>query len=103
MSDHKPEFKPRFWIIRAPDGTRSVRVAKMTSVTAADIRYGMLKGCSIEATIEPELTPENQKLFEALVHIDVALEPRTQPHLRDLLGELVLKGYEAGRKIKKGG
>lgn len=100
-----PQLTPKFWIIRAPDGELSVRAAKFEHVTDADIRKNLLSGWVIEATIEADLaSPEMRELYQALAALDNALGARMPPHLRDMVGELVLLGYKAGqRELKMSG
>lgn len=96
MPDLKPQLKPKFWIIRAPDGTRSMRAAKLEHVTVGDIKKNLLHGWIVETVIEPELTPEMMELYKSVAALDAALGARISVHLRDLLGELVLRAYEHG-------
>lgn len=101
MPDMRPQLTPKFWIIRDPDGKRHVRTAKFEHVVVDDIRKNLLGGWVIEAEVRPELPAEYAELFKAVAALDHALRARTGPHLYDLLGELVLAGYDAHARGKK--
>jgi hypothetical protein len=94
----KPQLKPRFWIMRRADGTRSVEVAKFTH---HDPKMGHFGSTVIEATMEFSLSEDMADLYEGLAALDAGLGARTSPHLRDLIGALILQAYEAGTRYKE--
>ena len=93
----KPQLKPMFWIMRRADGTRFVEVAKFTHHDPKKHHFG---STVIEATMEFSLKEDMADLYEGIAALDAGLGARTSPHIRDLIGALVLQAYEAGVRSK---
>lgn len=97
MPEMRPQLSPRFWIMRRADGTRFVEAAKFTHHDPKKHHFG---STVIEAAMEFALPPDMAKLYQGLAALDDGLGARTAPHLRDLIGTLVLQAYEAGTRFK---
>lgn len=98
MPEMQPQLKPRFWIMRRADGTRFVEVAKFTHHDPKRHHYA---STAVESTMEFALAPEMAALYASLAGLDSALGARTAPHIRDLIGEIVLQAYVAGTRSKE--
>lgn len=98
MPEMIPQLTPKFWILRRADGTRFVEAAKFEGYDPKEYHFA---STVVEAVVQPELTYEFRELYKAVAALDHALGARTPPHLRDLLGTLILQAYEAGTRSKE--
>lgn len=98
MSELVPQLMPKFWILRRADGTRFVEASKYEGYDPKEFHYG---STVVETVLTPDLTGEHAELYKALAQLDHALGARPSPHLRDLLGKLVLEAYEAGYQFRE--